>query len=230
MNLLDNFSSGLMDSIGMNAESIFADIPALTDGAQANGSNQDQSFINPSSLLQGIDQAPQGAAAATPPPQAPATSKDGTQWVPGVGFVQKNTGNAAQDWEAAAGSPAPNLAAIQAHNAAMLDPAKAGQGGPGVQPAASTQRYYTRKLARAIFMDKRSSPEQVAQAHNQLRTQGADSTNSGARGLTPDATWDDTFKSNQRNNFGEGVGEHEGQKLVNNPDGSSQFKYLTDLG
>lgn len=233
MNLLDDFSQDLMGSIGMDAQSVFGELPQGQAQALGTGEPQDQSFVNPSSLLSGLDQPPAGASPAQPAAptteQAAATAKDGTQWVPGVGFIKKNSGNAAQEWEAAAGSPAPNLSAIQEHNAKLLDPSQGDQGGPGRAP--STARYYTRKLARAQLNNKNSSDETKMQARMALRFNGADSSQSGARGLSGDAWWESFFKNNATNNFGEGTGEHKGDQFVNEPGatGAGRFRYLTDL-
>jgi len=152
------------------------------------------------------------------------TEKDGVQWVPGVGFVQKNTGNSGQEWAAAAGSPAPNLKAIQQHNNQLLDESAPFQSGPGTTP--STARYYTRKLARQMLGSRDPAVQQNARLA--LRFQGADSSQSGAQGLTDSAWWNSFFKKNENNNFGEGTGDHAGQELVKDSSGL-RFKYLTDL-
>lgn len=207
MDLLDDFSAGLMDTIGMNAGSIFGELPDLPGASQAPAPEQ---FNQEVSNEPNWDQAEKGGT------QIPQGGKDGSQWVPGVGFVQRNTGNAAQEWEAAAGSPAPNLVAIQQMNGKMLDPSR----------APSTERYYTRKLARDIFMNRGSSPEARQEAHNALRFHGAPS---GPSSATGDDWWNGFFKRNQNNNFGEGTGEHVKDALVNEPGGGSRFRYLTDL-
>jgi len=236
MNLLDDFSKDLMDSIGMDSQSIFGELPQnqtqATPPQSPSAAVQDQSFVDPSSLLGGLDQPPGGKPAAPPPDQTAATAKDGTQWVPGVGFIKRNTGNAAQEWEAAAGSPAPNLTAIQQHNSQLLDPNKQNRGGPGsYEPTPSTERYYTRKLARAQLQNKNSSDETKQAARLALRFNGADSSGSGAQGLTGDAWWESFFKKNATNNFGEGVGEHANDQFVNEPGatGAGRFRYLTDI-
>lgn len=225
MDLLDDFSSQLMDSIGMNAQSVFGELPPLPGAVQA-------PQTQPAQPVPELAPIQQNDAPVAQPPGAPVTSesssKDGVQWMPGVGFVQKNTGNAAQEWQAAAGSPAPNLAAIQKHNAELTNPNNASQqGGPGRAP--STVRYYTRKLARTIFMNKGSSPEARMQAHQALRFNGADSSKGGAQGLSDPSWWNSFFARNENNNFGEGMGEHLNDQLVNEPGGGMRFKYLTDI-
>lgn len=215
MDLLDDFSADLMSSIGMNADSVFGELPDVPGQQPQQPAQEDTTGM----ATEPVWDQPQ----VTPPP----TGKDGTQWVPGVGFVKKNSGNAAQQWEAAAGSPAPNLAAIQAHNAQLLDPSQSEQGGPGRAP--STQRYYTRKLAREMLQQKGLNPEARQSARMALRFNGADSSQSGAQGLTNSATWNSLFSRNENNNFGEGTGEHTKDSLVNEPGGGSRFRYLTDI-
>lgn len=169
---------------------------------------------------------PQAQAPMPGVPTQQPSAKDGTQWVPGVGFVKKNGGNAAMDWEAAAGSPAPNLQAIAQHNNQMLDPSQQSRSGPG-STTPSTQRYYTRKLARDIMMDKHSSPEAIAQAHMARRFHGAPPVASSMG--APDA-WDSFFRDTIINDFGSGRAGHQHQNdpLKKLPDGSLGF--WTNMG
>lgn len=177
---------------------------------------------------------PQGGAPVQMAQQQGQVKNNGkVQWVPGVGFVQPhqvqidNKGNTAMEWQAAAGSPAPPLAAIQAHNAQMTNPANGlHRGGPGSQTP-STQRFYNRKLARAILMNKGSGPEARAQAHNDLRFQGAPPVASSMG--APDA-WDRFFQDTIINDFGAGREghQHQNDKLKKLPDGSLGF--WTNIG